>query len=380
MPKFLFTSDSFKDSLSSLQAAQLLDEAAKATFPDAQTYSIAIADGGEGTARAVVAAAGGEMRAVTVRGPGGKAVKAAYGLLGDGRAIIEMAAASGLPLLAQKERDPRFTSTYGTGELLLDALGQGVRDITLAIGGSATNDGGMGCMRALGVRFLDARGRELEGVGADLAQVARIDVQGLDARIAHTRFRVMCDVDNPLLGPRGATRVFASQKGANRETVERLEAGMSAYAEALAVAFPGFDPMAPGLGAAGGLGAAASVFLQAQMLPGIECMLDLVDFDALLQGCGLCVTGEGHADAQSAHGKVVSGVAARCRKAGVPCVAVVGGMDADAMELLGVGVDALVPTVIDAGPIEQVLAHAEENYRLAAQRLFALMKIGRGIR
>ncbi len=380
MPKFLFTSDSFKDSLSSLQAAQLLDEAAKATFPDAQTYSIAIADGGEGTARAVVAAAGGEMRAVTVRGPGGKAVKAAYGLLGDGRAIIEMAAASGLPLLAQKERDPRFTSTYGTGELLLDALGQGVRDITLAIGGSATNDGGMGCMRALGVRFLDARGRELEGVGADLAQVARIDVQGLDARIAHTRFRVMCDVDNPLLGPRGATRVFASQKGANRETVEQLEAGMSAYAEALAVAFPGFDPMAPGLGAAGGLGAAASVFLQAQMLPGIECMLDLVDFDALLQGCGLCVTGEGHADAQSAHGKVVSGVAARCRKAGVPCVAVVGGMDADAMELLGVGVDALVPTVIDAGPIEQVLAHAEENYRLAAQRLFALMKIGRGIR
>ena len=189
----------------------------------------------------------------------------------------------------------------------------------------------------------------------------------------------MCDVDNPLLGERGAARVFAPQKGASPQDVELLEAGMANYAHALAQAFPDFAAMEPGFGAAGGLGAAAAAFLQARMQPGIQLMLDLVDFDQLLDGCDLCITGEGHADAQSAHGKVVSGVAARCRAAGVPCVALVGGMDAGAVELLDVGVDAIVPAVIDAVPVEQALAHAEQNYRLAAARLFSLVKIGFGM-
>lgn len=380
MPRFLFASDSFKGTISSARAAELLEGAALRAFPDATTRGIEVADGGEGTVAAVVATTGATMRTRMVRGPREGQVGATYGVLEGGRAVIETAAASGLPLLASAERDPRRTSTYGTGELILDALDEGVREVSLAIGGSATNDGGMGCMRALGVRFFNDAGTELAGTGADLARVARIDASGMDPRVAQTTFRVMCDVDNPLLGERGATRVFGPQKGATPEIVEELEEGMANYARVLESVVDGFDAMAAGMGAAGGLGAAARAFLGAEMLPGIEEVLNLVGFDALLADCDLCITGEGHADAQSAHGKVVSGVAARCRKAGVPCVAVVGGMDADALELEACGVDVLVPTVIDIASQSDVLAHAERNYTLAADRLFSLLRIGGTLR
>lgn len=321
-------------------------------------------------------AAGGSLRSVVVTGPLGTKTEATYGLLGNGRAIIEMAAASGLPLLSLDERDPRATSTYGTGELILDALDAGVRDVTLAIGGSATNDGGMGCMRALGICFLDASGAELLGSGADLERVDRIDMAGLDSRVHETSFHVMCDVDNPLLGVRGATHVFGPQKGASPGVVEELERGMTHYAHKIADVVPAFNPASPGMGAAGGLGAATRAFLGAELLGGIEQVLNLVGFDELLRDCDLCVTGEGHADAQSAHGKVVSGIAARCARAGVPCVALVGGMDFDATELLACGVDALVPTVIDVGTIHEALEHAERNYELAARRVFSLLRMG----
>ncbi len=376
MSYFLFASDSFKGTISSARAAELLGDAAREFFPEAKTVGLEVADGGEGTVDAMVASAGGSLCSVRVHDPLGRQINARYGLLGDGRAVIEMAAASGLPLLAAGERDPRVTSTFGTGELIQDALDRGVRDVSLAIGGSATNDGGMGCMRALGARFLDCDGDELRGVGEDLLRVARIDLSSMDARIAQTSFHVMCDVDNPLLGERGSAFVFAPQKGASPEVVEELERGMQSYARVLERTFAGFDAMASGMGAAGGLGAAAYAFLGARLLPGIEQVLDLLNFDDLLKGCDLCVTGEGHADAQSAHGKVISGVAARCRAAGVPCVALVGGMNADACELEACGVDVLMPTVLDAGPLERVLEHAERNYSLAARRLFGLMRIG----
>ncbi len=377
MPRFLFACDSFKGTISSARAAELLCEEALKVFPSVHTVGLEVADGGEGTVAAVVAATGGELRQVQVHGPLGKMTMATYGLLGDGRAIIEMAAASGLPMLAASERNPLVTSTFGTGELIAAALDQGVRDISLAIGGSATNDGGMGCMRALGVRFLDAVGNELEGVGADLGKVAFLDLSGLDTRIAQTSFHVMCDVDNPLCGPRGATYVFGPQKGATPQALELLEQGMRSYAQLLTRTFAGFDANAAGMGAAGGLGAAAAAFLGAELLPGIEQVLNLVGFDQLLEGCDLCVTGEGHADAQSAHGKVPSGVAARCQRAGIPCVAVVGGMNADARELLSCGIDALVPTVIDVASLDDTLARAEENFRLAAERLFSLLALGK---
>ena len=375
--RFLFASDSFKGTISSARAAELLTVAAQECFPEVVCTGLVVADGGEGTVDAVVAATDGELRDVLVTDPIGRQVRATYGLLGGGRAIIEMASASGLPLLGTQERDPLATSTYGTGELIADALSAGVRDITLAIGGSATNDGGMGCLRALGARFLDERGAELAGTGADLARVARIDLSGLDPRVGETSFHVMCDVDNPLLGERGATRVFGPQKGAALQVVEELEQGMTRYASVLETCVPGFCPQDAGMGAAGGLGAGARALLAAELLPGIEQVLNLVGFDELVLGCDLCVTGEGHADAQSAHGKVVSGVAARCERAGVPCVALVGGMDADATELLECGVDALVPAVIDACTVEEAMAHAERNYLLAARRLFTLLKLGR---
>ncbi|MDO4806439.1 MAG: glycerate kinase [Coriobacteriales bacterium] len=380
MPHFLFASDSFKGTISSARAAELLASAALEAFPEAVCHGIEVADGGEGTVEAVVAATGGTLRTVEVTGPRGARVQATYGLLGDGRAIIEMAAASGLPLLRANECDPRYTSTWGTGELIVDALDQGVRDITLAIGGSATNDGGMGCMCALGARFLDGQGSELTGTGGELAQVASIDLSCMDSRVYDATFCVMCDVDNPLLGERGATRVFGPQKGATPALVEELERGMRSYANVLEKTFDGLDVMSAGMGAAGGLGAASRAFLRAKMLPGIEQVLNLVGFDALVAECDLCVTGEGHADAQSAHGKVVSGVAARCKRAGVPCVALVGGMNADACELFGCGVDALVPTVIDVCLLEEALDHAERNYTLAAQRIFTLLRLGARLR
>ena len=376
--RFVFASDSLKGTISSARAATILEEEATRAFPGVTCTRLAVADGGEGTVDAVVASLGGARIDATVEDPLGRPVEAIYGMLPGNRAIIEMAAASGLPLLKRAERNPLLTSTYGTGQLVLHALRNGATEVTLAIGGSATNDGGMGAMRALGVRFLDAAGGELEGTGADLGRVVTIDTSGLDPLVTHVRFRLLCDVDNPLLGQRGASRVFSPQKGATSQQVEALEKGMASYARVLESTL-GRSADQPGDGAAGGLGAAVRLFLGATSVPGIDWVLDVVGLDQALLGADLCITGEGHADAQSAHGKVVSGVASRCKREGVPCVAVVGGMDPDALELTSLGVDAIVPTVIDCGDVADALAHAERNYRLAAARVFSLMALGRGL-
>lgn len=376
MMRLVFACDSFKGSIRSARAAELLEREAHAAFPQASCRRLPVADGGEGTVEAVVSAVGGELVSATVLDPLGRPVVATYGMLPGDRAVIEMAAASGLPLLALSERDPLATSTFGTGQLISDALDRGATDVSLAIGGSATNDGGMGLARALGARFLDSGGGELAGVGADLEKVRSIDVSGLDVRLGGVSFHVMCDVDNPLLGERGAARVFGPQKGASPERVERLERGMENYASVLERTFSLSVAGDSGMGAAGGMGAAARLFLGAEVVSGVDWVLSLVGLSEALEGASLCVTGEGHADAQSAHGKVVSGVAARCRAAGVPCVAVVGGMDADAAELEGCGVSALVPSVIDVCGIDEALAGAEENFSLAARRTFSLVGIG----
>ncbi|WP_130812492.1 glycerate kinase [Olsenella sp. Marseille-P4559] len=373
--KFVFASDTLKGTISSTRAASILEEEAMRVFPRVECARLAVADGGEGTVDAVVASLGGTRIEASVADPLGRPVEASYGMLPGNRAVIEMAAASGLPLLMHAERNPALTSTYGTGQLVFHALHNGATEVTLAIGGSATNDGGMGAMRALGVRFLDSTGGELEGTGADLGRVGRIDLSGLDPLATRASFRLLCDVDNPLLGPRGATRVFAPQKGATPQQVEGLERGMESYARVLERTF-GRAADQPGDGAAGGLGVAVRLFLGATSVRGIDWVLDVVGLDQALLGADLCVTGEGHADAQSAHGKVVSGVASHCKRAGVPCVAVVGGMDSGALGLVDLGVDVLVPTVIDCGDVAEALAHAERNYRLAAARVFSLMALG----
>ena len=372
-PRFVFASDSLKGTLSSLDAARLLGEAAERHFPGCSWASVPVADGGEGTLDAILAACGGERVLAIAEDPLGRPIEAAYALLPDGRAVIETAAASGLTLLAPSERDPLATSTYGTGQLVRDALERGARDVTVALGGSATNDGGMGLARALGARLLDEKGGELAGRGADLARVSDVDLSGLCPLAAEARFTMMCDVDNPLVGPEGASAVFGPQKGASPDDVLALDDGMRRWASVLERAFgQSFD--VPGAGAAGGLGAACLAFLGARAVGGVERVLELVGFDELLEGADLCVSGEGHADAQTLRGKVVSGVAAACERASVPCVAVVGGMSAGAERVPGLA--AMLPTAIDAMPLDEALGRAEELYALAAERLFSLLSLG----
>lgn len=275
-----------------------------------------------------------------------------------------------------EKRNPLHTTTYGTGELIKEALDLGYRKISIAIGGSATNDGGMGAMRALGVKFLDAEGKELSGVGADLGKVVDIDVTGLHPAVKESEITVMCDVNNPLTGPDGATYTFGKQKGGTPEILDELEAGMKQYASVIHKKFGKDVNQIAGAGAAGGLGAALCVFLNATMKSGIETVLDLIDFEHLLEGVDLVVTGEGRMDWQSAFGKVPSGVGMRCKAQGIPAVAIVGGMGAGVDKIYEFGVDSIITTINGAMPIEEALERAEELYSSAALRMFKMVKVG----
>lgn len=373
---FLFASDSFKGSLSSKEIAVLLEREAKRCFPDCRCLGLTVADGGEGTMEAVLQAAGGALVETEVSDPLGRKILSSYARLDGKRALIEMAAASGLPLLEEEKRDPLKTSTFGTGELIRDALERGCRQLTIAIGGSATNDGGMGAMRALGIRFLDENGNELAGTGADLSLVTEIDTDGLCPLVNEAEFTVMCDVKNPLTGKHGATYTFGAQKGGTPESLNRLEDGMKRY-EALLESKYGVGVCAvPGAGAAGGLGAALAVFLHAKMKPGIETVLDLIEFDRKLEAVDLVVTGEGRMDWQSSFGKVPSGVGERCRRRGIPAVAIVGGMGTGAEEIYEHGILSIIPTINGAMEVTEAIERAEELYAGAAKRLFRLLKAG----
>ena len=374
--RLLFASDSFKGSLTSAQTAELLEEAALQVFGPCSCEGLTVADGGEGTTEAVVGAVGGTWRHVLAHDPLQRELEVTYGALDDRRAILETASASGLPLLAPEERDPLRTSTYGTGEVLRDALDRGFDEVTVALGGSATNDGGMGCLRALGVRFLDGDGHELEGTGEDLLRVSHVDVLGMHPRVRDVRFVAMCDVDNPLCGPDGATHTFGPQKGATGASLELLERGMRNYRDVL-VRELGCDPDAiPGAGAAGGLGAALAVFLGAELRPGIETVLDLVGFDRRLEGVSLVVTGEGRTDWQSCHGKVMQGVGNRCRSHGVPAIALCGSLGPGALQIMDEGIDSLMVTVNAPMTLDEAMADAPGLYKEAALRMFRLVKVG----
>ena len=374
--RFLFASDSFKGTLSSQRTAQLLAQAAQEIFPGCEWDSVTAADVGEGTTDAVLDVAQGERIRVTVTGPLGEPVEASYGVLNDGRVVMEMAAASGLPLVPEKDRDPRRTTTYGTGEMIRDALERGYRDISIAIGGSATNDGGMGCMRALGIRFLDASGAELSGCGEDLIRIERIDISGLDPRVREAHFTVMCDVTNPLCGPEGATYTYGRQKGGTPEILEELEMGMCHYRDLIKKQFDVDMDRIPGAGAAGGLGAALMVFLKGQLRSGIETVLDLIGFDKKLEGVSLVVTGEGATDWQSVFGKVMQGVGEHCKRKGIPAVAIVGSMGPGAEDIFDHGIDSIMTTVNGIMPLDEALGRAEELYLNAARRLFRLLRAG----
>ena len=371
MRKIIIAPDSFKGTLSSAEIGAMLCESARAAFPGCDCRSVTMADGGEGSVAAVLSAAGGRTVPVRAHDPLGGAVDAFYGVTDGGCAVIETAAASGLTLIDEARRDIRAASSYGTGELIAHALDAGYADITLALGGSATNDGGAGAMAALGARFLDADGRTLAPNGASLRRIASIDLSHMHPRLAHARFTAMCDVNSPLTGPLGATMTYGPQKGASTPALlGELEAGMENYARVLRRAFPGRDVEFPGAGAAGGLGAACALFLGAALKPGAEAVLDLTGFDMLLRGADLAVTGEGRADAQSVRGKAVAAVAARCKKAGVPLIALVGSAGPGADALLGCGVTKLLEVTPDGCPPPD---RAAALYRAAADRFFCAL-------
>lgn len=374
--KLLFASDSFKGTLSSAQTIDLLGKAAKEIFGHCQWEGIPVADGGEGTTDAVIAAVRGEKVSVTVHGPLLETVHTYYGSLDEKRAIIEMAAASGLTLIPESQRDPRVTTSFGTGEMIKDALKRGFTDISIAIGGSATNDGGMGCMRALGARFLDDKGEELSGRGEDLIRVSAIDVSGLDPRLSQVKLTVMCDVNNPLCGRDGAAYTFGKQKGGTPPVLDQLEKGMENYRNRIIEKF-GINPdEIPGSGAAGGLGAALCVFLGGQLKSGIETVLDLINFDSRLEGVSLVVTGEGRADWQSCFGKVMQGIGQRCRKRGIAAVALTGSMGPGAEKIYDYGIRSIMTTVNGVMELNEAFERAEDLYYQGAIRMFRLIALG----
>ncbi|MBD9280336.1 MAG: glycerate kinase, partial [Clostridiales bacterium] len=374
---FLFASDSLKGTLSSDDTGRLLAKAAKEVFPACICEGIPVADGGEGTVDAVIRAVQGQQIRVKAQDPLMQTRETYYGKLDENRAIIEMALASGYALVPAEKRNPLYTSSYGTGELIRDALDRGFRDITIAIGGSATNDGGMGCMRALGVRFLDRAGRELMGNGSDLGRLAAIDDSGLDPRIADAVFTVMCDVTNPLCGENGATYTFGPQKGATPEICAELEAGMKHYAQVVENTIGRNIADFPGAGAAGGLGAALGGVLKATLKSGIDAVLETVRFDEQLKQVDLVVTGEGRIDGQSVQfGKVPIGVARRCAKANVPVLCICGGIGAGAEGLFDVCESTIQTTVSKPMALSEAIENARTLYLDAAKRLFRAVRIG----
>ncbi|MHB1190020.1 MAG: glycerate kinase [Armatimonadota bacterium] len=376
--KIVIAPDSFKGSLTASEVADAVAVGLLRAVPNAELDIVPLADGGEGTVEALVRAAGGQVRRMRVTGPLGEPVDAFYGLLNDGTAVVEMAAASGLPLVPVERRDPRVTTTYGTGELIRAALDAGCRRIILGIGGSATNDGGIGAMQALGASFRDADGREVGLGGRELARIRSIDLSGLDARIARTGIVVACDVDNPLTGPRGASAVFGPQKGATPDMVSELDAGLRNLAELMRALGKDVES-APGAGAAGGLGAAAMAFLSAEMRPGIDIVLEAVRFPERVRGAELIVTGEGRIDSQTLSGKTISGVLRVARCEGVPVLAIGGGVEKWGYELLNHGAVAVLPIVNGPMTLEEAQERAAELISAVceqAARLFRQAKKG----
>lgn len=372
----LIAPDSFKGTNSAARVAQLIERGMLRVIPEATILRIPVADGGEGTVEAVVTAGGGEYRTIRVTGPLGEPVEATYGVLSGGRAVIEMAAASGLPLVPPELRDPEKTTTRGTGELIRDALDQGCREFLIGIGGSATTDAGIGMACALGFEVIGADGKPCSGVGGELASIERIDSSGADPRIPEASFSVACDVQNPLYGPEGAAVVYGPQKGADEAMVKRLDAGLKRVARAIERDLGRRVAELPGGGAAGGLGAGLVGFCNAELKSGIDAVLELVRFDAMLDGVDLIVTGEGAMDGSTAYGKVPVGIARRAQMRGIPVVAIVGNIGPGAEAVYDHGIAGIMSTVPGAMPLEEALSRSAELLEDAAARTARLIRVG----
>lgn len=370
--------DSFKGSMTAARVAGAMARGIRRALPGAEVVEVPMADGGEGTVQSLVDATGGRVVPATVTGPLGEPVAAFYGLLGDGvTAVIEMASASGLPLVPPERRNPLVTTTRGTGELIRAALDAGCRRFIIGIGGSATNDGGAGLAAALGARLLRADGTPVGPGGGGLAELDRIDAAGLDPRLAGCTFTVACDVDNPLCGPRGASAVFGPQKGATPEMVAVLDRNLARYADLLLRDLGRDVRDVPGAGAAGGLGAGLLAFLGATLRRGVEIVVEATGLAEKLAGASLCLTGEGRTDFQTAHGKTPMGVAQAARRHGVPVICLSGGLGQGYERVYEVGIDACLSMVPGPMRLEEAMARGEELMEAAAERAVRLWLAGR---
>ncbi len=379
--KIVIAPDSYKESLTALEVATEIEAGFREVFPDAKYVKLPMADGGEGTVAAMVDATGGRRVEVVVTGPLGEPVVACYGLTGDGNtAIIEMAAASGRALVPPALRNPWKTTSFGTGELVKAALDAGVNHLIIGIGGSATNDGGAGMLQALGVKLLDLSGREIGFGGGKLANLDHIDISGMDVRLKSCRIEAACDVNNPLTGPKGASAVFGPQKGATPEMVAALDTNLIRYASVINRDLGVRVESVPGAGAAGGMGAALLAFLDAQLRPGIEIVMEAVGLEAAVQDADLVITGEGRIDSQTIHGKTPIGVARMAKRFGKPVIGIAGCLSTDAGVVHAHGIDAVFSVLSQVCTVEEALTNAAVNVRTASRNIAATLKLGKAIR
>lgn len=357
--KIVIAPDSFKESMTALEAAEAIEAGFKKVWPEATYFKVPMADGGEGTVQSLVDATDGKIIKQTVTGPAGMPVEAFYGVTGDGKtAMIEMAAASGLHLIKKEFRNPLHTTTKGTGELILAALNQGIDHMIIGIGGSATNDGGTGMAQALGAKLLDANGEQIGYGGEALSQLKTIDIANLDPRLADVTVDVACDVDNPLTGERGASAVFGPQKGATVEMVTRLDQNLAHYGSVLKNEL-GQDVMhIPGAGAAGGLGAGFVAFLNGRLKRGVDIVTESVDLEKYIREASLVITGEGKIDVQTIYGKTPIGVANISEKYGIPVIGIAGVIGPEGEAVYNHGIDAMFSIVPGAVSLEDALSQA----------------------
>jgi len=374
MPHFILIPDSFKGTLSSRKICSIMKETIRKFFPDARITSIPVADGGEGTVEAFLTALGGRRVEIPVTGPNFEKLLGFYGILPDGEtAVVEMAACAGLPLV-RGTRNPEKTTTYGVGELFLDAARNGCKKIIVGLGGSATNDAGTGAAAACGVRFLNADGKSFVPTGGTLGEITKIDLSGLDPALKNTEFVTMCDINNPFSGPTGAAYVFAPQKGADDAMVERLDAGLRHVGELMRNVSETFTPDLPGAGAAGGMGGGMCAFFGSKLQMGIEAVLNTVHFDDLVKTADWVFTGEGKIDSQSLCGKVVLGVAGRTQKVGVPLIAVVGDVGDGIEEAYTRGVTAIFSINHVAVPFHVARRRAQEDLASEMENILRLIR------
>jgi glycerate kinase len=364
--RFVLAPDSFKESMSAVAAAAAMERGIRAVFADADCITVPMADGGEGTVDALVAAMGGEQVQAQVRDALGRPVRARYGfVVSEKLAIIEIAAAAGIDLVAEADRNPRRTSTFGVGELIADALDHGANRFIVGLGGSATNDGGAGMLQALGARLVDARGDELPGGGSALSSLDRIDLAAFDQRLATANFQIASDVTNPLLGPNGASAIFGPQKGADEATVAELDSALTTWASVVTSVTGRDVATIPGSGAAGGLGAAFLAFFNSEIHRGVEVVMSATHFADKIVGADYVLTGEGSVDSQTASGKTLLGVAESAAQLGVPVIAFAGRIGDGAETLYSLGLSAIVPIVQGVSNLSQALAEGPTNLERA---------------